>query len=108
MHRALDDLKKPFEVILVDGHKFKPYQDKEYHCIIKGDGKMMSIAAASILAKTHRDDFMKKAHEDFPFYDWHKNKGYPTRFHKKAIAKYGTTLHHRLTFNMTEQLKLDL
>jgi len=108
MHRALDALKKPFEVILVDGHKFKPYQDKEHHCIIKGDGKMMSIAAASILAKTHRDEFMKKAHEQFPYYDWHKNKGYPTKFHKKAIAKHGTTLHHRMTFNMTEQLKMDL
>ncbi len=108
MHRALDALKKPFEVIIVDGNKFKPYQDKEHHCIIKGDGKMMSIAAASILAKTHRDDFMKKAHEEFPLYDWHKNKGYPTKYHKKAIAKYGTTHHHRMTFNMTEQLKLDL
>lgn len=108
MHRALDGLKNKFEVILVDGHKFKPYGEKEYHCIIKGDGKIMSIAAASILAKTHRDEYMLKIHQDFPYYDWHRNKGYPTKFHKKAIALHGTTPHHRMTFNMTEQLKLDL
>jgi len=108
MHRALDKLHLEPELILVDGHKFKPYKNIEHHCIIKGDGKMMSIAAASILAKTHRDEYMKRIHQDFPFYDWHKNKGYPTKFHKKAIAQFGTTPHHRMTFNMTEQLKLDL
>jgi len=108
MHRALDALKSAPEFILVDGHKFKPYKNINHQCIIKGDGKMMSIAAASILAKTHRDEFMEKIHEEFPFYDWHKNKGYPTKFHKRAIAKHGTSPHHRMTFNMTEQLKLDL
>lgn len=108
MHRALDGLKTTPELILVDGHKFKAYKNIKHQCIIKGDGKMMSIAAASILAKTHRDEFMQKIHQDYPFYDWHKNKGYPTKFHKKAIAKHGTTPHHRMTFNMTEQLKMDL
>lgn len=108
MHRALDGLKKTPELILVDGHKFKPYHNIEHKCIIKGDGKMMSIAAASILAKTHRDEYMKKIHQEYPYYDWHKNKGYPTRFHKQAIAKHGTTPYHRMTFNMTEQLKLDI
>ncbi len=108
MHRALDQLHKKPELILVDGNKFKDYKNIPHHCIIKGDGKYMSIAAASILAKTHRDEFMQKIHQDFPYYDWHKNKGYPTKFHKRAIAIHGTTLHHRLTFNMTEQLKLKL
>ena len=107
MHRALDQLKKKFELILVDGHKFKPYQQIPHQCIIKGDGKYMSIAAASILAKTHRDEFMEQIHQENPQYDWNKNKGYPTKFHKKAIAEHGTTEHHRMTFNMSEQLKLD-
>lgn len=108
MHRALEGLIQVPELILVDGHKFKPYKSIEHKCIIKGDGKMMSIAAASILAKTHRDEFMEKIHQEYPYYDWHKNKGYPTKFHKQAIAKHGTTPHHRMTFNMTEQLKLKL
>ncbi len=106
MHRALDQISIKPELILVDGNKFKDYQDIPHECVIKGDGKFMSIAAASILAKTHRDDYMQKIHQDFPFYDWHKNKGYPTKFHKKAIAKHGTTPHHRMTFNMSEQLKI--
>lgn len=106
MHRALDGLKQKPELILVDGNKFKAYHDIPYETIIKGDGKMMSIAAASILAKTHRDEYMQKIHLENPFYDWNKNKGYPTKFHKKAIAEHGTTIHHRMTFNMTEQLKL--
>ncbi|NPD86002.1 ribonuclease HII [Lentimicrobium sp. L6] len=106
MHRALDGLKQKPELILVDGNKFKPYHDIPYETIIKGDGKMMSIAAASILAKTHRDEYMQKIHLETPYYDWNKNKGYPTKFHKKAIAEHGTTIHHRMTFNMTEQLKL--
>lgn len=108
MHRALDGLITRPEFILVDGHKFKPYQDIEHQCIIKGDGKMMSIAAASILAKTHRDEYMSKIHQEFPHYNWQQNKGYPTKFHKKAIAQHGTTNYHRMTFNMTEQLKLKL
>jgi len=106
MHRALDQLSIKPELILVDGNKFKNYQNIPHECIIKGDEKYMSIAAASILAKTYRDEYMEKLHEEFPFYDWHKNKGYPTKFHKKAIAKHGTTPHHRMTFNMSEQLKI--
>lgn len=108
MHRALDQLAQKPELILVDGNKFKPYQDIPYECVIKGDGKYMSIAAASILAKTYRDEYMQKIHMEHPFYDWHKNKGYPTKFHKRAIAQHGTTTHHRMTFNMTEQLKLKI
>lgn len=108
MHRALDQLSQKPEMILVDGNKFKPYHDIPYECVIKGDGKYMSIAAASILAKTYRDEYMQKIHLEHPYYDWHKNKGYPTKFHKKAIAQHGTTAHHRMTFNMTEQLKLKL
>jgi len=108
MHRALDQLSQKPDLILVDGNKFKPYHDIPHECVIKGDGKYMSIAAASILAKTYRDEYMQKAHLDYPYYGWFTNKGYPTRFHKKAIAEHGTSLHHRMTFNMTEQLKLDL
>lgn len=108
MHRALAKLAIQPQLILVDGNKFKPYAEIPHQCIIKGDGKIMSIAAASILAKTHRDEHMEKLHLEFPHYDWNKNKGYPTKFHKKAIAAHGTTPHHRMTFNMSEQLKLDL
>lgn len=106
MHRALAKLDKKPELILVDGNKFKPYLDIPYECVIKGDGKYMSIAAASILAKTHRDEYMQRIHAENPRYDWNKNKGYPTKFHKKAIAEHGTTIHHRMTFNMSEQLKI--
>ena len=105
MHRALDKLKEKPELLLIDGNKFKNYKDIPHECVIKGDGKFMSIAAASILAKTHRDEYMVKLAEEFPYYDWHKNKGYPTKFHKLAIAKHGTTSHHRMTFNMTIKLK---
>jgi len=108
MHRALDNLNISPEIILVDGNKFKAYKNIPHQCIIKGDGKMMAIAAASILAKTHRDEYMQKLHKEFPVYDWHKNKGYPTKFHKRAISIHGTTIHHRMTFNMSEQLKLNI
>ena len=108
MHRALENLKLQPELILVDGNKFKPYQDISHECIIKGDGKYMSIAAASILAKTHRDEYMQNIHLEHPYYDWDKNKGYPTKFHKKAIAKHGTTAHHRMTFNMSERVKIKI
>lgn len=107
MHRALDKLTTRPELILVDGNKFKPYQNIPHECVIKGDGKFMSIAAASILAKTHRDEYMQQLHMEFPFYDWNKNKGYPTKFHKNAIAEHGTTPHHRMTFNMTFKLKIN-
>ena len=93
------------EFLLIDGNRFKAYKKIKHQCIIKGDGKYLSIAAASILAKTHRDEFMKNAHEQHPDYNWKQNKGYPTRAHKRAIAQFGTTPLHRMTFNMSEQLK---
>lgn len=99
MHQALDKLSIRPEHIIVDGNKFKPYQQIPFHCIVKGDGKYLSIAAASILAKTFRDDFMDELHEKYPMYDWISNKGYPTLKHKLAIEKYGYTDFHRLTFN---------
>ncbi len=110
MHRALESLKISPDFILVDGNRFKPFKNIPYKTIIKGDGKYMSIAAASILAKTHRDAYMTKLHNEFPQYDWLNNKGYPTVKHREAIAKYGITIHHRKSFNLLppEQLKLDL
>ncbi|MCH4154830.1 MAG: ribonuclease HII [Muribaculaceae bacterium] len=107
MHRALDQLKVRPEAIIVDGNRFKPYHDIPSTCIVKGDGKMMSIAAASILAKTHRDELMRSLDADFPQYGWQQNKGYPTKAHREAIKKYGTTPHHRLTFQLLDpQLSL--
>lgn len=107
MHLAIDKLKTIPELLLIDGNRFKRYKKIRHQCVIKGDGKFMSIAAASILAKTHRDEFMKIAHKEFPEYNWKQNKGYPTRAHKKVIAEFGITSLHRKTFNMSEQLKLD-
>ncbi len=96
------------EYIIVDGNRFKPLNSIPYTCIIKGDSRYMSIAAASVLAKTYRDDYMNKIHEEFPMYNWKKNKGYPTKEHREAIAKYGITKYHRLSFKLlSEQLKLD-
>jgi ribonuclease HII len=95
--------------IIVDGNRFKPINNIPYTTIIKGDSKFMSIAAASVLAKTYRDEFMNKIHEEFPMYNWKKNKGYPTQEHREAIRKYGTTKYHRMSFKLLpEQLKLDL
>lgn len=109
MHRALDQLKTHPDQILVDGNRFHAYKEIPHHCIIKGDGKYASIAAASILAKTYRDDIMERLHKDFPNYNWNTNRGYPTKAHRKAIAKLGTTVHHRLSFRLLpEQLKLSL
>lgn len=109
MHYALDKLMCPPEFIIVDGNKFKNYQEIPHECIIKGDGKYLSIAAASILAKTHRDEYMSKIHEEFPMYQWKKNKGYPTKEHREAIRKYGTTKYHRKSFRLLpQQLKLNL
>lgn len=107
MHRALDQLSKTPELLLIDGNRFNPYKNIRHQCVIGGDGKYQSIAAASILAKTTRDFLMQDLHEEFPVYDWKKNKGYPTYAHKNAIAKYGTTPYHRMTFNMEIQLKMD-
>lgn len=106
MHRAIDKLQLTPQHILVDGNKFKPYKDIPHTCVVKGDGKYMSIAAASVLAKTYRDDYMKKLHNEFPEYDWDKNKGYPTRAHREAIEKYGITWVHRKSFHLKQNIPL--
>lgn len=108
MHKALNQIEKPFNSILVDGNRFHSYKDIEHHCIIKGDGKFLSIAAASILAKTSRDEIMKQLDEIHPQYQWKNNKGYPTKMHRSAIEEFGITSHHRKTFRLLpEQLSLD-
>lgn len=109
MHRALDTMATAPSFILVDGNRFKPYPSIPHECIIKGDGKYMSIAAASILAKTYRDAYMASIHEEFPMYNWKKNKGYPTKEHREAIKKFGLTKYHRKSFRqLPEQLTLDI
>lgn len=109
MHKSIELLKPQPEFIIVDGNKFKPYNNIPFETIIKGDGKYLSIAAASILAKTYRDLYMEKIHEEFPMYNWKQNKGYPTKEHRAAIKKYGITKYHRKSFRLLpEQLKLDL
>jgi ribonuclease HII len=109
MHRALDQLKTPIDLILIDGNRFNKYKDYPHECIVKGDGKFMNIAAASILAKTYRDEIMDNLDAEFPQYNWKKNKAYPTKAHREAIAKFGTTPHHRLSFKLLpDQLSLDL
>ncbi|MFT5858634.1 MAG: ribonuclease HII [Flavobacteriaceae bacterium] len=100
MHRAVDQLAKKPEALLIDGNRFNPYPNISHECIIKGDGKFMSIAAASILAKTYRDEYMDKIHADFPMYDWSSNKGYPTKKHRQGIAEHGDCKHHRKTFRL--------
>ena len=100
MHRAVDQLNTTPELLLIDGNRFNPYPNINHECIIKGDAKFLSIAAASILAKTYRDDFMFAAHEKHPEYAWNKNKGYPTKAHRAAIAKNGVTDIHRMTFQL--------
>ena len=100
MHRALDQLKVRPEAVIVDGNRFKPYQQLPHTNIVKGDGKYLSIAAASILAKTYRDDYMDRLAEEYPQYDWLSNKGYPTKKHREAIRQYGITPYHRKSFNM--------
>lgn len=109
MHRALDQLKVRPEAVIVDGNRFKPYHDLPYTTIVKGDGKFLAIAAASILAKTYRDDYMDALAEEYPQYDWKSNKGYPTKKHRAAIQQYGVTPYHRMTFNLLppEELNLD-
>jgi len=108
MHRAIEKLEAKPECILVDGNKFKPYQDVPHECIIKGDAKFLSIAAASVLAKTARDAFMLKIHEEFPMYGWAQNKGYPTKAHREAIREYGVTKYHRQSFKLLpDQLALN-
>jgi ribonuclease HII len=109
MHRALDQLTVRPEAVIVDGNRFKPYQQLPHTAIVKGDGKFLSIAAASILAKTYRDDYMNQLAEEYPQYDWLSNKGYPTKKHREAIRQYGITPYHRKSFNMLGdgQLSLD-
>ncbi|MBW2938810.1 ribonuclease HII [Aureisphaera sp. CAU 1614] len=108
MHRAIEQLTQQPEFIAIDGNRFKPYGKTPYECVVKGDGKYLHIAAASILAKTYRDDFMEKIHEEFPNYYWNKNKGYPTAEHRNAIRKHGPTPFHRKSFKLLpEQLKLN-
>ena len=102
MHRAIDGLKIKPEHLLIDGNRFKQYKDIPHTCIVKGDGKMISIAAASILAKTHRDEFMKKIHAEFPQYAWNVNKGYPTKTHRAAIAEHGVSPYHRVSFKLLD------
>lgn len=109
MHKSIEQLHPVPEYIIVDGNKFKPLNSIPFETIIKGDGKFLSIAAASVLAKTHRDAYMEKIHEEFPMYNWKQNKGYPTKEHREAIKKYGITKYHRKSFRLLpEQLKLDL
>ncbi|MBQ4392522.1 MAG: ribonuclease HII [Prevotella sp.] len=109
MHRALDQLAVRPQAVIVDGNRFKPYGGLPYATIVKGDGKFLSIAAASILAKTYRDDYMNQLAEDYPQYDWRQNKGYPTKKHREAIRQFGTTPYHRLSYNLLGdgQLSLD-
>lgn len=106
MHRSIDQLSMRPEFIAIDGNRFKPYGKTPYQCVVKGDGKYLHIAAASILAKTYRDDYMEELHREFPDYDWFKNKGYPTRTHREAIRKFGPTQFHRKSFRLLpEQLR---
>lgn len=109
MHRAISSLKIKPEFLLIDGNRFNKYQDIPHQTIIKGDGKYLSIAAASILAKTYRDDYMNELDKEFPFYDWKDNKGYPTKKHRQAIKEFGVSPYHRMTYNLLgddQQLEL--
>jgi len=108
MHRAIAQLSPTPEFIAVDGNKFVPYQKIPYACVVKGDGKIQTIAAASILAKTYRDAYMEELHKQYPMYHWDKNKGYPTREHREAILEYGACEYHRKTFQLIDiQLKFE-
>lgn len=108
MHRAIDQLKTRPQHLLIDGNRFTPYPNTPHTTVVKGDGKYLSIAAASILAKTYRDDYMEALHKEFPVYDWNKNKGYPTKRHRQAIAEHGTSPYHRMTFNLLGDGQLEL
>jgi ribonuclease HII len=108
MHRAMDKLSIRPGFIIVDGNKFKPYSDIPYKTIVKGDSKYMAIAAASVLAKTHRDELMLKLHDEFPQYDWKKNKAYPTLKHRTAIRLNGTTHYHRMSYNLLGEKKVQV
>lgn len=109
MHRAIDQLAVRPEALIIDGNRFTPYNNIPHTCIVKGDGKYMAIAAASILAKTYRDDYMNQLAEEYPQYDWQSNKGYPTKKHRQAIREHGITPYHRKSYNLlgTGELFLD-
>lgn len=107
MHRALDQLRVCPQAIIVDGNRFVPYQNLPFTTIVKGDGKYQSIAAASILAKTHRDEYMQQLAREYPVYDWASNKGYPTRRHREAIRSFGITSYHRRSFQLLGEAELD-
>jgi ribonuclease HII len=106
MHLAIGQLAITPELLLIDGNRFKPFGSIPHQCIIKGDDKYFSIAAASVLAKTHRDEYMQKLHSEFPQYHWMNNKGYPSEKHRDAIFRFGVTPHHRRSFNLLGQLRL--
>ena len=108
MHKAVSQLSQHPDILLVDGNRFKPYPGILHHCIIKGDATFQAIAAASILAKTHRDSLMKEMHLQYPLYGWNQNKGYPTKFHRQAIREFGITPLHRITFQLLPPLSLFL
>ena len=108
MHRALDQLEVRPEAVIVDGNRFKKYKDLPHATIVKGDGKYMAIAAASILAKTYRDDYMNQLAAEYPQYDWRSNKGYPTKKHREAIRQFGTTPYHRMSYNLLGDGQLSL
>lgn len=108
MHRAVDQLSVRPQALIIDGNRFRQYQDLPFTTIVKGDGKYQSIAAASILAKTFRDDYMKQLHQEYPYYGWNRNAGYPTREHRDAIRQYGITPYHRKTFNLLGDGQLEL
>lgn len=107
MHLAVDQLNTSPQLLLIDGNRFKQYKNIQHKCFVKGDGKFASIAAASILAKTYRDEFMEKIHLEYPQYHWARNKGYPTKMHKEAIGIHGISSYHRRSFRLNEQLKID-
>ena len=106
MTRAIEKIKKPIELLLIDGNRFRSQLTIPYKCIVKGDAKYSSIAAASILAKTYRDEYMETLAKEYPEYNWQKNKGYPTKEHRQAIKQFGVTPHHRKTFNLLGELSL--
>lgn len=108
MHRAIDQLTIRPEHLLIDGNRFKKYLEIPHTTVVKGDGKYLSIAAASILAKTYRDDYMNELHAQYPVYNWNNNKGYPTKKHRQAITNNGTSPYHRLTFNLLGDGQLEL
>ncbi len=103
MHRAIEQLDVPPEHLLIDGNRFKKYRETPHTCVVKGDGKYLSIAAASVLAKTYRDDYMLDLHREYPVYQWDRNKGYPTKAHREAIRLHGTSPYHRMTFQLLER-----